>query len=47
MTPLVVLMMDLGRTPDLTTVGYRLIDTVAGCVLAIVPTLITRRRNVA
>ncbi|MFF0265645.1 FUSC family protein [Kribbella sp. NPDC004536] len=47
MTPLVVLLMDLGRTPELSTVGYRLIDTVLGCLLAIVPTLMLRRRNVA
>lgn len=47
MTPLVVLLMDLGRTPELSTVGYRLIDTVLGCLLAIIPTLLLRRRNVA
>lgn len=47
MTPLVVLLLDLGRTPELSTVGYRLIDTVLGCLLAIVPTLLLRRRNVA
>ncbi|MDX3003803.1 FUSC family protein [Kribbella solani] len=47
MTPLVVLLLDLGRTPDLSTVGYRLIDTVLGCLLAIIPTLVLRRRDVA
>ncbi|GAA1147716.1 hypothetical protein GCM10009630_52740 [Kribbella jejuensis] len=47
MTPLVVLLMDLGRTPELSTVGYRLIDTVLGCLLAIIPTLLLRRRHVA
>jgi hypothetical protein len=26
MTPLVVLLMDLGHTPELSTIGYRLID---------------------
>jgi uncharacterized membrane protein YccC len=46
MTPLVVLLMDLGRTPALSTIGYRLIDTVIGCLIAIVPTLILRRRHV-
>jgi hypothetical protein len=46
MTPLVVLLMDLGRTPELSTVGYRLIDTVIGCLIAIVPTLLLRRRHV-
>lgn len=46
MTPLVVLLMDLGRTPELSTVGYRLIDTVIGCSIAIVPTLLLRRRHV-
>jgi p-aminobenzoyl-glutamate transporter AbgT len=34
MTPLVVLLMDLGRTPELSTVGCRLADTVTGCLLA-------------
>ncbi|WP_427887755.1 FUSC family protein [Kribbella sp. GL6] len=47
MTPLVVLLMDLGRTPELSTVGYRLADTVIGCLLAIIPTLMLRRRHVA
>ncbi|WP_344231353.1 FUSC family protein [Kribbella hippodromi] len=47
MTPLVVLLLDLGRTPDLSTIGYRLIDTVLGCLLAIIPTLVLRRRDVA
>ncbi|MFD7156341.1 FUSC family protein [Kribbella sp. NPDC059898] len=47
MTPLVVLLMDLGRTPELSTVGYRLADTVIGCLLAIIPTLMLRRRYVA
>ncbi|MGW7685047.1 FUSC family protein [Kribbella sp. NPDC054772] len=47
MTPLVVLLMDLGRTPELSTVGYRLIDTVIGCLIAILPTLVLRRRHVA
>ncbi len=47
MTPLVVLLMDLGRTPELSTVGYRLVDTVLGCLLAIIPTLVLRRRDVA
>ncbi|MFD3406869.1 FUSC family protein [Kribbella sp. NPDC058693] len=46
MTPLVVLLMDLGRTPELSTVRYRLIDTVIGCLIAIVPTLLLRRRHV-
>ncbi|MER7250929.1 FUSC family protein [Kribbella sp. NPDC000426] len=46
MTPLVVLLMDLGRTPELSTVGYRLVDTVIGCLIAIVPTLLLRRRHV-
>lgn len=45
-TPLVVLLMDLGRTPELSTVGYRLVDTVIGCLIAIVPTLLLRRRHV-
>jgi len=47
MTPLVVLLMDLGRTPGLSTIGYRLIDTAIGCLIAILPTLILRRRHVA
>ncbi|TDO62723.1 fusaric acid resistance family protein [Kribbella sp. VKM Ac-2571] len=47
MTPLVVLLMDLGRTPELSTIGYRLIDTVIGCLIAILPTLILRRRHAA
>lgn len=47
MTPLVVLLMDLGRTPGLSTIGYRLIDTVIGCLIAIFPTLVLRRRHVA
>ncbi|MGW6199816.1 FUSC family protein [Kribbella sp. NPDC055110] len=47
MTPLVVLLLDLGRTPGLSTVGYRLIDTVIGCLIAILPTLVLRRRHVA
>jgi p-aminobenzoyl-glutamate transporter AbgT len=46
MTPLVVLLMDLGRTPELSTVGYRLADTVIGCLIAIVPTVLLRRRHV-
>ncbi|MFI5691078.1 hypothetical protein ACIA58_04520 [Kribbella sp. NPDC051586] len=33
-------------TVKLSTVGYRLIDTVIGCLIAIVPTLLLRRRNV-
>ncbi|GAA3082886.1 hypothetical protein JOF29_004543 [Kribbella aluminosa] len=47
MTPLVVLLMDLGRTPEFSTIGYRLVDTVIGCLLAIIPTLMLRRRHVA
>ncbi|WP_198682889.1 hypothetical protein [Kribbella sp. VKM Ac-2569] len=47
MTPLVVLLMDLGRTPGFSTIGYRLIDTVIGCLIAIFPTLVLRRRHVA
>jgi p-aminobenzoyl-glutamate transporter AbgT len=46
MTPLVVVLMDLGRTPELSTVGYRLADTVIGCLIAIVPTVLLRRRHV-
>ena len=46
MTPLVVLLMDLGRTPEFSTVGYRLVDTVIGCLIAIVPTVLLRRRHV-
>jgi hypothetical protein len=46
MTPLVVLLMDLGRTPELSTIGYRLIDTVIGCTIAVIPTLVLRRRHV-
>jgi hypothetical protein len=47
MTPLVVLLMVLGRTPELSTIGYRLVDTAIGCLLAIIPTLVLRRRHVA
>ena len=43
---LVVLLMDLGRTPELSTVGYRLADAVIGCLIAIVPTVLLRRRHV-
>lgn len=43
MTPLLVLLLDLGRTPSLSTVGYRLIDTVIGCSIALIPSLVRRR----
>jgi uncharacterized membrane protein YccC len=33
-------------TPELSTVGYRLSDTVIGCLIAIVPTVLLRRRHV-
>ncbi|MGW6280913.1 FUSC family protein [Kribbella sp. NPDC055071] len=42
MTPLLVLLLDLGRTPSLSTVGYRMIDTVIGCTIALTPTVIRR-----
>jgi hypothetical protein len=42
MTPLVVLLLDLGRTPTLSTVGYRLIDTVIGCSIALIPGVVRR-----
>ncbi len=45
MTPLLVLLLELGRTPELSTIGYRLVDTVIGCAIAVVPTLV-RRSNV-
>ncbi|MEV5960250.1 FUSC family protein [Kribbella sp. NPDC051952] len=42
MTPLLVLLLDLGRTPALSTVGYRLIDTVFGCSIALIPSVVRR-----
>lgn len=42
MTPLLVLLMDLGRTPHLSTVGYRLVDTIIGCTIAILPSVLRR-----
>jgi hypothetical protein len=42
MTPLLVLLLDLGRTRSLSTVGYRLIDTVIGCAIALIPILVRR-----
>lgn len=42
MTPLLVLLLDLGRTPSLSTVGYRLIDTVIGCSIALIPSVVRR-----
>lgn len=44
MTPLLVLLLDLGRTPALSTVGYRMIDTVIGCLLALLPMIFRRNR---
>jgi hypothetical protein len=35
MTPLVVLLLDLGRPTSLSTMGYRLLDTVIGCGIAL------------
>ena len=43
MTPLLVLLLDLGRTPSLSTVGYRLIDTVIGCLIALLPLLLRKK----
>jgi hypothetical protein len=42
MTPLLVLLLDLGRAPALSTVGYRLIDTVIGCSIALIPSVVRR-----
>jgi uncharacterized membrane protein YccC len=36
MTPLVVLLLDLGRETSASTMGYRLLDTVIGCGIALV-----------
>ncbi|MFK4089441.1 FUSC family protein [Kribbella sp. NPDC020789] len=44
MTPLLVLLLDLGRTPELSTVGYRMIDTIIGCLLALLPMIFRRNR---
>jgi len=42
MTPLLVLLLDLGRTPDLSIVGYRMADTVIGCSIALLPSVLRR-----
>ncbi|TCO41576.1 fusaric acid resistance family protein [Kribbella antiqua] len=43
MTPLLVMLLDLGRTPSLSTVGYRLLDTVVGCLIALLPILVRKK----
>jgi len=42
MTPLVVLLLDVGRTPSPSTVGYRMIDTIIGCLIALIPSVVRR-----
>jgi uncharacterized membrane protein YccC len=43
MTPLLVVLLELGRTPSLSTVGYRLLDTVIGCLIALFPLLVRKK----